>query len=350
MDKDYKKQLEGKTILITGGTGSFGSTMANFLVELNPEEIIIFSRDELKQFEMRNAVNKSKLFKFFIGDVKDFDTVDRVMEGVDYVFSAAALKQVPSAEFFPMEAVKTNIIGGYNVMKAALRHKVKTTVVLSTDKAVYPINAMGMSKALLEKTMIALANEDAVSGKTILCGTRYGNVIYSRGSVIPGFVAAIKNGKKLSVTDPSMTRFLLPLRDSVRLVLHALSEGKNGSMYIKKAPAADIQTLAEAVCEIFEYNKGIEIVGIRAGEKMHETLVSKEEWRRVVDQGDFYEIPPETRAFEYERFYLKGKKDRRMLKEGYTSENTQRLTLAQTKELLLSLPEIQQELKDYHGK
>lgn len=335
--------IKDKIILITGGTGSFGSTMVTKLLDLEPRKILVFSRDELKQFHMRNNYPAENL-EFIVGDVRDYDSVYRVMRGVDYIFHAAALKQVPTCEFFPMEAVRTNILGGNNVMTAAIARNVKKVAVLSTDKAVYPINAMGMSKALMEKMMIAHSRN---SENTNFCGVRYGNVMYSRGSVIPLFIQQIKNEKKLTITEPSMTRFLLPLRDSVRLVLHALTEEENGSIYIKKAPAADLLTLAQAVCELFAYDKGFEIVGIRAGEKVHETLVSKEEWVRVRDEGDFYQIPPEAKNLEYEKYFEEGKKLKKIDREGYTSDNTKRLTVNQTKKLLLSLPEIQKELKMY---
>lgn len=341
--KDYAGFIKGKRILITGGTGSFGSTMVKALLELSPKEIIVFSRDELKQYEMRNKID-SNLLRFAIGDVRDKESLDLVMRDVDYVFNAAAMKQVPTSEFFPIEAVKTNILGGFNVIRSAMESGVKRVVILSTDKAVYPINAMGMSKALLEKTMTAFAGE--TDSKTVFSGVRYGNVMYSRGSVIPYFVELIKQGRKLRITEPSMTRFLLPLSDSVRLVLHALSEGNNASMYVKKAPASDIKTLAEALCEIFEYDGGIEIIGVRAGEKIHETLISKEEFARVKDQGDFYEIPPETPAFDYEKFFEKGEKDGYSDK-GYTSENTKRLSISETTELLMTLPEIKEELRNW---
>lgn len=335
--------IKGKTILITGGTGSFGSTMVRALLDLSPKEIIVFSRDELKQYEMRNQID-SNLLRFIIGDVRDHESISLAMKGVDYVFNAAALKQVPTAEFFPIEAVKTNILGGFNVMKAAIENDVKKVVILSTDKAVYPINSMGMTKALLEKTMIAFAGEQAAFTRTRFSGVRYGNVMYSRGSVIPYFVSLIKQGKKLRVTEPSMTRFLLPLSDSVRLVLHALSEGNNANVYVKKAPSSDIKTLAHALCKIFNYDKGIEVVGIRAGEKIHETLISKEEFLRVKDQGDFYEIPPESKALDYDKYYSGGHKDK-YADEGYTSSNTKRLTIEETIKLLKSLPEIEQEIK-----
>lgn len=345
MNNKFKEKIKDSTILITGGTGSFGSTMLRELLELSPKEIIIFSRDELKQFEMRNIYN-SKLLRFVIGDVRDKDSVNKVMKGVDFVFSAAALKQVPTCEFFPMEAIKTNTIGSYNVISAAIANNVKRVVILSTDKAVYPINAMGMSKALMEKIMMASARElNHIGSETVLCGVRYGNVLYSRGSVIPYFIDLIKQKKKIRITDPKMTRFLLPLKYSVGLVLHALSGGENGNMYVKKSPAADIATLAKAVCAIFEYKEEFEIVGVRAGEKIHETLIAKEEWVRVKDQGDFYCIPQETSNLDYDKYFIKGRED--VEKEGYTSENTKRLNPEETKDLLLTLPEIQVELKTF---
>lgn len=338
--------IKGKRILITGGTGSFGSTFMQILLMLNPSEIIIFSRDELKQFEIRNRFDSS-LLRFVIGDVRDRDVVNHAMKGVDYVFSAAALKQVPTCEFFPMEAVKTNILGAHNVIDAAIKNNVKKLVILSTDKAVYPINAMGMSKALMEKVMIASARELSHFGsKTVLCGVRYGNVMHSRGSVIPYFITLIKQNKKLRITDPKMTRFLLPLRYSVKLVLHALSDGNNGNIYVKKAPAANMETLAKAICKIFNYSKGFEIVGVRAGEKTHETLIAKEELIRAKDQGDFYCIPPETSNLDYDKYFTKGKRDHDK-NEGYTSKNTQRLTVDETAKLLLTLPEIQKDLKNW---
>ena len=344
MNKKIEEGIRGKTILITGGTGSFGSIMVKALLDLSPKEIIVFSRDELKQHEMRISLN-SPLLRFIIGDVRDMDSLELALRGVDYVFNAAALKQVPTAEFFPIEAVKTNILGGFNVMRTALEQGVKKVIILSTDKAVYPINAMGMSKALLEKTMTAFAGEQLYSSKTSLSAVRYGNVMYSRGSVIPYFVELIKEGGKPKVTNPSMTRFLLPLPDSVKLVLYALSEGKNGSIYVKKAPASDVGTLAKAVLRVFGKKEEYEVIGIRAGEKIHETLVSKEEWTRVKDQGEFFEIPPETEALDYEKFFTKGERTKHE-EEGYTSENTQRLSVEETADLLLTLPEIQKEIKN----
>lgn len=337
--------IAGKSILITGGTGSFGSIMMETLLDLNPKEIIIFSRDELKQYDMRNKYN-SPLLRFVIGDVRDPDSVGKVMKGVDYVFHAAALKQVPSCEFFPMEAVKTNTIGGYNVINAAIENNVQRVVFLSTDKAVYPISAMGMSKAIMEKIVSASARELLRrKSKTVICTVRYGNVMYSRGSVIPYFVELIKQNKKLKVTNPSMTRFLLPLRYSVSLVLHALEKGENGSTYVRKAPASDIETLAKAVGKIFRHKREFETIGTRAGEKMHEILVSKEEWTRVEDQGDFYRVPPETAGLDYEKYYVKGEKDIHS-DQGYASNNTKRLSLSETVDLLMTLPEIKKEIKD----
>lgn len=337
--KKYSSHIKGKRILITGGTGSFGSTMARALIDLSPKEIIIFSRDELKQYEMRDKYVNTPL-RFIIGDIRDRDSIEHAMEHVDYVFHAAALKQVPSCEFFPMEAIKTNVLGGYNVMQSAIAKGVQKVVVLSTDKAVYPINAMGMTKALMEKVMIATAKEvERQKAKTILCGVRYGNVMYSRGSVIPLFIKQMQEGKKLTITNARMTRFLLPLSESVRLVLHALSKGKNGSMYVKKAPAANMQILAEAVCELFNVDKDFRTIGTRAGEKMHETLVSAEEWVRVIDEGDFFQIPREAEFLDYDKYYSHGLKKQHEI-EGYTSANTKQLTINQTKKLLKSLPEI----------
>lgn len=345
MKSDFLSKIEGKTILITGGTGSFGDSVVQGLLGLGPKRIVIFSRDEEKQFHMRNKYDIPVL-KFVIGDVRDKESVDLVTEGVDYIFHAAALKQVPSCEFFPMEAVKTNILGTSNVIQAAIENKVKRMVVLSTDKAVYPINAMGMSKALMEKTMIAFANElEDKESETVLCGVRYGNVMYSRGSVIPYFVSLIKQNKKLRITNPAMTRFLFPLPYSVELVLHALTEGKSGAIYVKKAPAADMQTLADALCEIFNYDKGIEIIGIRAGEKFHESLISREEWMRVLDQGDYFCIPPEAPMFDYDKYFTSGKKSIED-EQGYTSENTERLSKDETINLLKTLPQISEELKN----
>jgi UDP-N-acetylglucosamine 4,6-dehydratase len=334
-------QLKNKIILITGGTGSFGNAVTDRLLPLKPKRIIIFSRDEKKQDDMRNLYN-SPLLKFVIGDVRDRESVERVMQGVDYVFHAAALKQVPACEFFPIEAVKTNVLGASNVINAAIKCKVKRLVILSTDKAVYPINAMGMSKALMEKTMIAASKE---SKTTILCGTRYGNVMYSRGSVLPYFMALIKKGEPLRITHPQMTRFLLSLEDAVDLVLYALSEGGNGYMYIRKAPSCTIETLAKAMCELFDHRQGYIEVGVRAGEKTNETLVSAEELIRAKDQGEYYAVPPESQQLDYDKYLLAAKKeDHSETPVSYTSANTQILDVEETKQLLLKLPEIDKEL------
>jgi UDP-N-acetylglucosamine 4,6-dehydratase len=344
MEEQIKSKIVGKTILVTGGTGSFGGVVSKRLLTLKPKKIIIFSRDEKKQFDMRNEFN-NPLLSFIIGDTRDKESVNRAMrEGVDYIFHAAALKQVPSCEFFPLEAVKTNILGTQNVLQSAVEYGVERVVVLSTDKAVYPINAMGMSKALMEKLMVATAKSLSTS-KTSTCATRYGNVLYSRGSVLPYFVSLIEKGEPLTVTNGAMTRFLLPLPYAVDLVLFGLTHGGNGHTYIKKAPAATIETLAKAMCEIFEYEKGYKEVGIRNGEKMHESLVSQEEMMRAVDLGDYYDIPPESQDLDYQRYFSDGSKVDPNKIEPYTSGNAQRLSVEETIKLLLELPEIQYELE-----
>ena len=301
-----------------------------------------------KQFDMRNKYNDNPLLKFIIGDVRDSSSVFKAMEGVDYVFHAAALKQVPTCEFFPLEATKTNILGAENVISAAITRGVKRVVVLSTDKAVYPINVIGLSKAMMEKIMIAESKKilENKKIKTVLTGVRYGNVLYTRGSVLPYFVNLIRQNKKLTVTHQDMTRFLLPLPDAVDLVLFALEKGKNGFMYVRKSPACTLEVIAKALCEIFEYKKGYEIVGVRAGEKMHETLVTKEEFSRTIDMKDYYAIPPESQGLDYNRYFFEGKKLARRT-ESYTSENTQRLDVLQTKKMLLRLPEVKNALKAY---
>lgn len=342
----YKKDIKGKVILVTGGTGSFGNAVVSGLLKFEPQRIIIFSRDEKKQHDMRYEYN-CPLLKFVIGDVRERESLDRIMEGVDYIFHAAALKQVPACEFFPLEAIKTNVLGAHNVISMAIKHKAKRLVILSTDKAVYPINAMGLTKALMEKVMIADARRisEENNGHTILCGTRYGNVLYTRGSVVPYFVELIKKNEQLTVTNGEMTRFLLPLSESVDLVLHAMTNGQNGDMYVRKAPATTMETLAQAVCKIFNYKKGYKTVGIRAGEKMHETLVSQEEMVRAEDQGDYYRIPPESQGLEYQKYYDVGKKADFDNVEPFTSANTKQLSLKETVALLKTLPEIQQVLQ-----
>ncbi|MFA5042264.1 MAG: UDP-N-acetylglucosamine 4,6-dehydratase family protein [Candidatus Paceibacterota bacterium] len=341
---DYKNAFENKIILVTGGTGSFGNAVVDKLLQYNPKKIIIFSRDEKKQFDMGNKYHDDRL-RFIIGDVRDRDTVFHAMYGVDYVFHAAALKQVPNCEFFPWEAIKTNSFGAYNAINAAIENGVKRLVVLSTDKAVYPINVMGMTKALVERIMIAISREKR--GKTILCGTRYGNVMYTRGSVIPYFVGLIKAEKPLTVTNKSMTRFMMSLNQSVDLVLYALVNGKDGEIYVRKSPAATIGDLAEVLVEIFNYDKGIQEIGIRPGEKIHETLISKEETFRTEDCGDYYKIIPEVPGMDYRQYYFKGQKNNTLSHEGYTSANTKRLPKEELKKLLLSLDEIKEELKNF---
>ncbi len=345
MNELFNKYIKNKVFFISGGTGSFGHAVIKQLLPKNPKKIVIFSRDEKKQFDMRNEF-QSPLLQFIIGDVRNYQSIESAMEKVDYVFHAAALKQVPSCEFFPLEAVQTNIIGAENILRSAISHKVKRVVVLSTDKAVYPINAMGMSKALMEKVMVAKARElDEKKHTTTICGVRYGNVLYSRGSVIPFFVEQIKKGEKLSITDPTMTRFLLPLPNAVGLVLYALSKGENGFMYVKKSPACTIETLAQSINKIFSYKKGIQYVGIRSGEKIHETLITSEEFLRAFDVGDYYKIAPEGKHFNYQTYFSEGKSTYKDNLQAYTSGNTQQLSEEQTISLLLSLPEIKEELK-----
>ncbi len=333
-------QLNGSRVMITGGTGSFGNHVLDKLLnEYNVEEIVIYSRDEKKQHDMRIKYHNPKL-TFKIGDVRDRDRVYQAMKGVDYVFHAAALKQVPSCEFFPIEAVKTNILGSNNVLDAAEDHNVKKVVILSTDKAVYPINAMGISKAMMEKLMLAKAR--VTKSDTVFCGVRYGNVMYSRGSVLPLFVQQMKEGKPLTVTEPSMTRYLLPLPVAIDLVLFALEEGQNGDIHVRKSPAATVEDTAKALAEIFDYNPEINIIGIREGEKMHETLVTKEELLKADEYEKYYRIQT-LKKLDYDKYFSEGKHVE-LAEEGYTSANTYRLSVEETKELLLSLTEIQQEL------
>jgi len=338
-------KIKGKTFLITGGTGSFGSEMLKTLLRLHPKKIIIFSRDEKKQHDMRNMYD-SPLLKFVIGDVRDFSSLNRVVEGVDYIFHAAALKQVPTCEFFPMEALKTNVLGAENVINSAIKNGVRKVVVLSTDKAVYPINVIGMTKALMEKVVIAESKKTSESkkNKTILCGVRYGNVLYTRGSVIPYFIDQIRQNKTLTVTNKDMTRFLLPLTEAIDLVLYALVKGENGYMYVRKSPACTLETLADAVCSIFNYKKGHVQVGIRAGEKMHETLIGVEELLRAVDTPSYYKIPPESQGLDYNKYFYQGKKSNAGKNIAFTSENTKRLNVKEVTKILLKLPEIKEEL------
>lgn len=344
MKREYKQAIQNKTILITGGTGSFGHYVVGTLLSCKPKRIIIFSRDEKKQFDMRNEFD-NPILTFVIGDVRDKESLHRVMAGVDYVFHAAALKQVPNCEFYPIEAVKTNVLGAYNVVSSAIEHKVHKVVALSTDKAVYPINAMGMSKALMEKIFIAESKNLLEQGKTIFCTVRYGNVLYTRGSVLPYFVEQMRKNKKLPVTNPDMTRYLLPLADAVDLVLYTLVHGENGCTYVRKSSACTMETMAKAVCEIFKYKKGYEIVGIRAGEKLHETLVAQEELIRGSEHGHYFKIRSETQGLDYNKYLFHWKKTDLAEIEAFTSANTKILNVKQTKKLLLSLPEIQTELQ-----
>ena len=292
---------------------------------------------------MGNKYNDDRL-RFVIGDVRDKDSVFHAMYGVDYVFHAA-LKQVPNCEFFPWEAIKTNSLGAHNVIDAAILQGVERVVILSTDKAVYPINVMGMTKALMERIMIAISREKR--GKTVLCGTRYGNVMYTRGSVIPYFIDLMKAGKPLTVTNKEMTRFMMPLSHSVDLVLYAMTNGKDGEIYVRKSPASTVGGVAQAIVEIFNYNKGIKEIGIRPGEKIHETLISSEETSRIKDCGDYYKIMPEVPGMDYRQYYFKGQKNNNLPHEGYTSENTKRLSKEETKGLIFSLDEIKEELENF---
>lgn len=339
---DLREKLSGKTVLITGGTGSFGKTVTKGLVETDVKEIRIFSRDELKQEMMRIEFGNPKL-KFYIGDVRDPDSVDKVMQGVDLVFHAAALKQVPSCEFFPIQAVLTNVLGSNNVIQAAIKHGIDKVVCLSTDKAVYPINAMGMSKALLEKVAAAASRQNA-SGKTVVCSVRYGNVMASRGSVIPLFISQIKQGKPITVTVKHMTRFMLPLRDAVALVLFAFENGSPGDLFVRKAPACTIEVLAQAVKNIFKSDCPIKEIGIRHGEKIYETLLTMEELSRSDDMGDYYRVHLDDRDLNYTVYFTEGDKEE-VKYEDYHSHNTRQMDVKEMEELLLSLPEVQEELK-----
>ncbi|MBI9033221.1 MAG: SDR family NAD(P)-dependent oxidoreductase [Bacteroidales bacterium] len=331
------------TLLITGGTGSFGNAVLKRLVSSDFKEIRIFSRDEKKQDDMRKELNNSKV-KFYIGDVRDKSSVNSVVKGVDYIFHAAALKQVPSCEFFPVEAVKTNVLGAENVLEAAVRHGVRRVIVLSTDKACYPINAMGMSKALMEKVMIARSRE-VDNGTTILCGTRYGNVMASRGSVIPLFYDQIVAGKDITITDPFMTRYMMNLDAAVDLVLYAFENGQAGDIFVQKSPATTIDTLAKAMKFIYNADNKILNIGTRHGEKLFETLINREEMVKAIDMGNYYRIPADTRDLNYNNFFTQGKSNVSQVEE-YTSHNTQRLDLEGTIELLLNLNFIKNTLKE----
>lgn len=336
-----KTDLRNKTILITGGTGSFGHELLDTVIDKDFKEIRIFSRDELKQEHMRTQLNNPKV-KFHIGDVRDRSSVDKAMAGVDMVFHAAALKQVPSCEFFPMQAVMTNIVGSQNVVESAVMHKVSSVVCLGTDKAVYPVNAMGMTKAIMEKVAQSIAR-DTDPKQTVISCVRYGNVMCSRGSVIPLFIKQIKQNKPITVTEPGMTRFLLPLPDAIKLVLFAFNHARQGDIFIKKAPACTVGDLAQALKELFKSDVPVKTIGIRHGEKIFETLASIEELRRAEDMGDYFRVSMDGRDLNYNKYYTEG--DRKEVKlEDYTSHTTTLLSVKQIKELLLTLPEVRNEL------
>lgn len=340
--------FQGKTLMITGGTGSFGNVVLNRFLRTDIGEIRIFSRDEKKQDDMRHEYqvkmpDVSDKIKFYIGDVRDLQSVKAAMGGVDYIFHAAALKQVPSCEFFPMEAVRTNVIGTDNVLTAAIEAGVEAVICLSTDKAAYPINAMGITKALEEKVAIA---KSRMSGKTKICCTRYGNVMCSRGSVIPLWIDQIKAGNPITVTEPSMTRFIMSLEEAVDLVLFAFEHGENGDLFIKKAPACTIQTQAEAVCELFGGKKeDIKVIGIRHGEKMYETLLTNEECAKAVDLGDFYRVPADNRGLNYDKYFREGDEARNTLTE-FNSNNTRRLNLQETIDTIAALDYIKKRMTE----
>jgi len=336
--------FKNKTLLITGGTGSFGNAVLTRFLNSEIEEIRIFSRDEKKQHDMRVALNHPKV-KFYIGDVRDYNSLDLALKGVDYVFQAAALKQVPSCEFFPVEATKTNVLGTENVIKACVANKVKNVICLSTDKAAYPINAMGMTKALMEK--VAVAESRNIKGnKTKVCLTRYGNVMASRGSVIPLFVEQLKAGKELTITNPDMTRYLMSLEEAVDLVLFAFEHGDQGDLFVQKAPASTIGDLAIALKEIFKVDNPIRIIGTRHGEKLYETLCTKEEMEKAEDMGEFFRIPADNRDLNYGNYFTEGSTKVEKL-EDYNSHNTVRLSIPEIKEKLLALPFIQEELANW---
>lgn len=330
-----------KTLMITGGTGSFGNAVLKRFLETDVKEIRIFSRDEKKQEDMRIFFNNPKL-KFYIGDVREYGSIYDAMKGVNYVFHAAALKQVPSCEFYPMEAIRTNVLGAENVMNAAIANNVERVIVLSTDKAVYPINAMGLSKAMMEKLMVAKARM-RTEGETVLCATRYGNVMASRGSVIPLFVKQLKEDKLLTITDPAMTRFLMSLDDSVDLVLYAFEHGRQGDIFVQKAPASTIEVLAQALKELFNQKNEIHCIGTRHGEKLYESLVSREELAKAEDMEQYYRIPADNRDLNYAKFSSEGEMEISGF-DDYTSHNTKRLDVESVKKLLLKLDFIQWQL------
>ena len=345
--------FEGETLLITGGTGSFGHAVLNRFLKTDIKEIRIFSRDEKKQDDMRHEYQAkcpelSEKIKFYIGDVRNLQSVKDAMHGVDYVFHAAALKQVPSCEFFPIEAVKTNVIGTDNVLTAAIEEGVKKVICLSTDKAAYPINAMGTSKAMMEKVFVA-KSRTVDPEKTLICGTRYGNVMCSRGSVIPLFIEQIKSGQALTITEPKMTRFIMSLEEAVELVLFAFEHAENGDIMVQKAPACTIEVLAQAVRALFHADNEIKIIGIRHGEKMYETLLTNEECAHAIDMGDFFRVPADKRDLNYDKYFKEGDQKRTELTE-FNSDNTELLNVKQVKEKLLSLEYIRNELAEWEAR
>lgn len=336
--------FDSKTLLITGGTGSFGNAVMKRFLNTDIKEIRIFSRDEKKQNDMRKVYKNEKL-KFFIGDVRDLSSVKNAMHGVDYIFHAAALKQVPSCEFFPLEAVKTNVLGTDNVLTGAIEMGVKKVICLSTDKAAYPINAMGISKAMMEKVFVAKA-KTVDPERTLICGTRYGNVMASRGSVIPLFIDQIKNGRPLTVTDPQMTRFLMNLEEAVELVVFAFQNAEAGDIMVQKSPASTIGDLAQAIRELFNVDNEIKIIGTRHGEKLYETLLTKEEHVVARDMGGFYRVPVDKRDLNYDKYFIEG--DQKLsLEDEYNSHNTERLNIEQIKEKLLELDYVREQLESW---
>ena len=339
--------FHNKTLLITGGTGSFGNAVLDRFLNTDIEEIRIFSRDEKKQDDMRHKYNNDKI-KYYIGDVRDLQSIKNAMHGVDYVFHAAALKQVPSCEFFPLEAVKTNVIGTDNVLTACIEAGVSKVICLSTDKAAYPVNAMGTSKAMMEKVFVA-KSRTVEPDKTLICGTRYGNVMCSRGSVIPLFIEQIKAGLPLTVTEPKMTRFIMSLEEAVELVLFAFEHAESGDIMVQKAPATTIEVLAQAVKEIFHADNEIKVIGIRHGEKMYETLLTNEECAHAIDMGNFYRVPADKRDLNYDKFFNVGDQERTKLSE-FNSSNTKLLTVEETKEKLLTLSYIREEVSTWESK
>ena len=334
--------FENKTLLIPGGTGSFGNAALRRFLNSGVKEIRIFSRDEKKQDDMRHELQNPKV-KFYIGNVRDRQAVDSVMSGVDYIFSVAALKQVPSCEFFPIEAVKTNVLGTNNVLESAIAHGVKRIVVLSTDKAAYPINAMGISKAMMEKVAIAKGRELGQDAATTICCTRYGNVMASRGSVIPLWIDQIKSGRPITITNPEMTRFMMTLDDAVDLVIYAWEHGNNGDLFVQKAPAATLDTLATALKELYNSDAEVRVIGTRHGEKLYETLVTREEMAKAEDMRRYYRIPCDTRDLNYDKYFIEGS-ERINEVDTYNSHNTERLDVAAMKELLLKLKMVRQDL------